>query len=636
MMLNWLKSGKLESQSQEQSSCYLENSNCLPPTLDSTDIIGEENKAGTTSRKKRKYDEDYLNFGFTWTGDKDEPNGLCVICEQVVNNSSLNPAKLKRHLDTKHPTLKGKSEYFKRKCNELNQKKHTFERYVRDDNKNLLKASYLVSLRIAKQGEAYTIAEKLIKPCTKDLTTCVFGEKFASKVDLVPLSDTTISRRIEDMSYFCEAVLVNRLKNAKCGFTLQMDESTDVAGLAILLVFVRYIHESSFEEDMLFCKALPTQTTGEEIFNLLNAYFEKHSIPWNLCYHICTDGAKAMVGVIKGVIARIKKLVPDIKASHCCLHRHALAVKRIPNALHEVLNDAVKMINFIKSRPLNARVFALLCDDLGSLHKNLLLHTEVRWLSRGKVLTRFWELRDEIRIFFNEREFAGKLNDTSWLQNLAYIADIFSYLNEVNLSLQGPNSTIFKVNSRINSIKSKLKLWEECITKNNTECFANLNDFLETSNTALDPNLKSNILEHLNGLKNTFLEYFPPTCNNISWVENPFNECGNVDTLPIKEREQLIDIRTDTTLKSTFVPDGIGPFWIKLMDEFPEISKRAVKELMPFVTTYLCEKSFSVYVATKTKYRNRLDAEDDMRLQLTTIHPDIDNLCNNKQAQKSH
>nr|XP_015833811.1 PREDICTED: zinc finger BED domain-containing protein 5-like [Tribolium castaneum]XP_015837846.1 PREDICTED: zinc finger BED domain-containing protein 5-like [Tribolium castaneum]XP_015837945.1 PREDICTED: zinc finger BED domain-containing protein 5-like [Tribolium castaneum]XP_015840127.1 PREDICTED: zinc finger BED domain-containing protein 5 isoform X2 [Tribolium castaneum] len=73
-----------------------------------------------------------------------------------------------------------------------------------------------------------------------------------------------------------------------------MDESTDVAGLAILLVFVRYIHESSFEEDMLFCKALPTQTTGEEIFNLLNAYFEKHSIPWNLCYHICTDGAKAM------------------------------------------------------------------------------------------------------------------------------------------------------------------------------------------------------------------------------------------------------------------------------------------------------------------------------------------------------
>ncbi len=59
-----------------------------------------------------------------------------------------------------------------------------------------------------------------------------------------------------------------------------------------------------------------------------------------------------------------------------------------------VLNDAVKAIKFIKSRPLNARLFSRLCDGMGSEHTELLLHTEVRWLSRGQVLNRLFELRN--------------------------------------------------------------------------------------------------------------------------------------------------------------------------------------------------------------------------------------------------
>ncbi|GBP70019.1 Zinc finger BED domain-containing protein 5 [Eumeta japonica] len=73
-----------------------------------------------------------------------------------------------------------------------------------------------------------------------------------------------------------------------------MDESTDVAGLAILLVIVRYPYESSFEEDMLMCSPLPTNTTGEEIFNKINIFFEENNLIWNDCIDICTDRVKAM------------------------------------------------------------------------------------------------------------------------------------------------------------------------------------------------------------------------------------------------------------------------------------------------------------------------------------------------------
>ena len=42
------------------------------------------------------------------------------------------------------------------------------------------------------------------------------------------------------MAKYCEMELVKRLQTVKQGFTLQLDESTDVSGLATLLVFVRY------------------------------------------------------------------------------------------------------------------------------------------------------------------------------------------------------------------------------------------------------------------------------------------------------------------------------------------------------------------------------------------------------------
>ncbi|XP_060786508.1 zinc finger BED domain-containing protein 5-like [Neoarius graeffei] len=80
--------------------------------------------------------------------------------------------------------------------------------------------------------------------------------------------------------------LIERIKNSRY-FAIQLDETTDVADLANLLVYVRYEYDGVAQEDFLFCKSLETRTTSEQIFQLLNKFIQEHGLDWTLqdCVH---------------------------------------------------------------------------------------------------------------------------------------------------------------------------------------------------------------------------------------------------------------------------------------------------------------------------------------------------------------
>uniref|UniRef100_A0A3B4Y6R1 HAT C-terminal dimerisation domain-containing protein n=1 Tax=Seriola lalandi dorsalis TaxID=1841481 RepID=A0A3B4Y6R1_SERLL len=435
-----------------------------------------------------------------------------------------------------------------------------------------LKASYLVARRVAQSKKPFTIAEELVLPAAVDMCREMIGEAAAKKLLTIPLSNDTVSHRIADMASDIQQQLLERIKSSKF-FSLQMDESTDVTNAALLLVFVRYRWDSSLHEDILFCGELPTRATAQECFHCMDNYFTENSLDWQNCVGVCSDGTASMTGRHHGVIRQILEHAPEAKWTHCFLHRESLAAKKM-------------------SPELNSRCFAKLCEEIDADHVQLLYHSEVRWLSRGLVLKRLFELKNEVFTFLTEKKspFAHYYADTKFTVKLAYLCDIFSLLNH----------NIFLVADKVQAFKRKLALWTKRAQEKRMDMFP----------------LFDSVSQHLSQLAEKFDEYFP---------EDP-------------REGHLLEVSTDSTLKLQWGKLDLGSFWIAVSKEYPCLALRAVKLLLPFTTTYLCESGFSIVATTKTKAQNRLRTtlETTLRVSLSPIQPRLDLIVSQRQAQVSH
>ncbi|UYV60659.1 hypothetical protein LAZ67_1001772 [Cordylochernes scorpioides] len=252
----------------------------------------------------------------------------------------------------------------------------------------------------------------------------------------------------------------------------QLDETTDISNKAQLLAFLRFVDTGKIVNNYFFCKELKQRTTGADIFELVDENVMKYNLRWENCVSVCTDGAPAMKGSRKGLIAHVIKKNPNIKFVHCMIHREMLASKSVPPILVTTLDEVVKVVNYIKSNALRSRIFSTFCEAMDSDYKNLLFHTEVRWLSKGKVLNRFISMKNEIMAFIDNEEinFPFMMSDVWWLR-VSFLGDIFDKLNSLNLNLQGAQENIITISTKLKAFKEKLSLWNLNIAKENFASF---------------------------------------------------------------------------------------------------------------------------------------------------------------------
>ena len=76
-------------------------------------------------------------------------------------------------------------------------------------------------------------------------------------------------------------------------------------------------------------------------------------------------------------------------------------------------------------------------------------------------------------------------------------------------------------------------------------------------------------------------------------------------------------MRASKKIKMEFDLIHFVTFWCAQLEMFPQLAKSALKILVHFATTYLCETGFSTLVSIKNKPRNHLDLGDNMPVAIT-------------------
>ncbi len=114
-------------------------------------------------------------------------------------------------------------------------------------------ASYEIAEIIAKTSSEYSVEENVIRSALTSVISSVKHQDPSTILKVLPLSNDSIRRRIDEMAVDIEDQLITKLKNTK--FSIQIDESTVTDNKALLMSYVRYFDsDCKCREEMLFTK----------------------------------------------------------------------------------------------------------------------------------------------------------------------------------------------------------------------------------------------------------------------------------------------------------------------------------------------------------------------------------------------
>ena len=200
------------------------------------------------------------------------------------------------------------------------------------------------------------------------------------------------------------------------------------------------------------------------------------------------------------------------------------------------------------------------------------------------------------------------------------------------MSMQSGNENLLSSTDRIKSFQKKLEIWKRKASSGCLEMFPLVRK-------GYSDDLIPLIVGHLTTLEGNLNYYFPSiNTEQYDWIRNPFIDISTEDVgLSLTEEEELAAISTDRGLKIKHKEVPIDQFWISVKEEYPSIANKALTVLLQFSTSYLCEQGFSVLTNIKCKSRSNIKSiDEELRVCLSHIRPNIHKIANSHQAQVSH
>ena len=478
------------------------------------------------------------------------------------------------------------------------------------DNESITRASYKIVNELAERGKPFTDGN-FIKECMMEAVNDLCPEK-ANLFGSISLSASSVVRRIEELGENIQLQIHEKAKNF-LWYSLAMDESTDLSSTSQLLVFIRGVNcNFQITEELASVCSMHGTTTGEDIFMEVQKTLQGYNLQWNQLRCVTVDGGKNMAGVRKDLVGQIQTKLEDLQLSralsiHCIIHKQALCGKHLDISC--VLKPVTTVVNFIRSHGLNHRQFKAFLEEIDSDFCDLPYYTAVRWLSCGKVLFRFYKLRREIDLFLTEHNTADPLlSDPSLLLKLSFLVDITSHMNELNLKLQGKDNLICDLYRIITAFRKKLSLFEAQLEGGNFSHFQCFQEFCTENVDHVNLEFQRKIIQDLHKHLSERLSDLDKIENDILLFENPIG-C-NLDSMPTELQLELIDLQANALLKEKHREGKRIELYRCLPDdEFSKLKKFASGMASVFVTTYVCEQTFSKMKYVKSIHRTRLTDE---------------------------
>ncbi|KOC63536.1 General transcription factor II-I repeat domain-containing protein 2A [Habropoda laboriosa] len=291
-----------------------------------------------------------------------------------------------------------------------------------------LAASYAVSLEIARSKKCFSDGE-LIKRCVIEMARAFNNETAVESFKTVSLPRPTINPRVKSIDSQIQGNL-KALQNSCRFYSLCLDESTDISDVSQLLIFAKIIqHDFSINEELLNVAPLHSSCKGTDIFNALNQHVNEFIGNFDKCSAIVSDGAPAMIRTKQGLRAILKENGVKCNMLHCIIHQENLCGKVIK--LSSTMKTVTKIINMIRdgNKALSHCKFQSFLEEINATYGDINLYSEIRWLSAGKTLQRFFSLRKEIPIFFRKGSKRFGRNAIAQTFNLS-IVKALQYLRE--------------------------------------------------------------------------------------------------------------------------------------------------------------------------------------------------------------
>ncbi|XP_062373410.1 general transcription factor II-I repeat domain-containing protein 2-like [Sardina pilchardus] len=595
---------------------------------------------------KRKVDFENRGFQERWEAEymftdiKGKP--VCLVCGADV--AVIKEYNLRRHYETRHQE-KYKDMNIQQKLQKVVELKRslvaqqTMFAKAKSQNDAALKASFVVVEEIAKSARPFTEGE-FLKTCMLKVCDVVCPDKRQAFLN-VSLSRNTVAHRVCELATDLQEQLMGKGKTFQA-YSLAVDESSDASDTAQLSIFIRGVDSSlCVTEELLGLKSMHGTTTGKDLFEEVCKCVNEMGLPWDKLVGLTTDGAPAMCGQKNGLVGRIREKLREVNgageltAYHCIIHQESLCGKALK--MDHVMSTVTKAVNFIRAKGLNHRQFKSLLEETGSEYGDVVYHTEVRWLSRGRVLNRCFELRDEICQFMESKgKDTTELQDKKFCCEWAFLCDITSHLNALNLKLQGRDHVITDMHAAVKAFKTKLRLWETQMLREDLGHFPCCQIMKEQVSVFPSAQLAEKV-GLLNADFTRRFSDFEAQKSRFQLLSNPFTV--DVESAPTNLQMELIELQCSDTLKSKYDSVGHAQFPRFIPDTMPQLRANIAQMLSMFGSTYLCEQLFSVMKLNKTSHRSCLTDEhlhSILRISSAqSLTPNIDALVSKMRCQVS-